>query len=140
VSRETALYATLKRNLAPYGRAVRFENREVGPGTPDVYLQLRGRSSWLELKKLDRWPADRAAPVTIPHLRLEQVGWLETERAHGGRAYLLLRVQKEYLLLDPSTVRDVLRRNLTREQLEARAVVRATGAFPTLPLVRYLTT
>jgi hypothetical protein len=134
---ETSLWGRLHRHLGPYGRLIRIENR-VETGMPDVYYCLRGATGWLELKQLPAWPKRAGTPIRIGHLTREQVIWLEAERANGGAAHLLLQVGRDILLLDPSAVRDLFTRALTREHLRHRAVVGHEGPFPTIPLVRYL--
>ena len=138
VSSERALWGTMRRTLAPFGRLVRVES-PITPGIPDVYYCLRGVSGWVELKEHDAWPVRPGTPLRLRHLRLDQVVWLEGERAAGGSAFMLLQIGRDYLLLDAPVVRGVFRRELTRAAVTAAAVVYAQGRFPTAPLLRALT-
>ena len=66
------------------------------PGTPDInYVE-----GWLELKQLHSWPRDPLGIVRVPHFTPQQRNWLKLRRLKGGRAFLLLQVKEEWLLLD----------------------------------------
>ncbi len=138
MSSERALWGTMRRALSPFGRLVRIES-PIAPGIPDVYYRLRGVGGWVELKEHDGWPVRPTTALRLPHLRLEQVAWLEAERAAGGLAFLLLQIGRDYVLLDPHTVRGVFRRELTREAVTAAAVAYGQGRFPTASVLRALT-
>lgn len=128
---EHALWVTARRRLGPYGRLVRVENR-AGPGTPDVYYCLRGRSGWIELKE-DR-PPRPGQPVRLRTLTLDQVIWLEEEARAGGRAWLLARLGRAYALLTPVEVRAVWRGELTALPPDRTWA----GAFPAKAVVQVL--
>lgn len=79
----------------------RFEN-SASEGMPDVIGQNRkGTMFWIENKALLSWPKRKNTkplrtafePGQIPFMK-EWIGW-------GGFAYVLLRVQDDYLLLRP---------------------------------------
>jgi hypothetical protein len=74
--------------------AVAIENA-LDKGTPDVNC-LAG---WIELKQIDDWPRRESTPVQVHHFRPEQRTWLRARCEHGGNAWVLLRVGKEWLLL-----------------------------------------
>lgn len=128
----------MRRALAPFGRLIRIES-PITPGIPDVYYRLRGVGGWVELKEHDGWPARPGTALRLPHLRLEQVIWLEAERAAGGMAFLLLQIGRDYVLLEPNVVRGVFRRELTRAAVTAAAVAHGQGRFPTAAVLRALT-
>ena len=74
------------------GRAV--ENA-VGPGTPDVnYI-----GGWVELKKIRYWPR-RGGPVRVPHFTQQQRVWLERRWHRGGAVYMLIQIERDWLLLN----------------------------------------
>lgn len=102
MSSEAALRAWVRAALAPVARVVRIENG-VEPGTPDVYFSgpVVGRG-WLELKHVPRWPARAATPCRVSSLTREQATWLEDERRHAGRAWLLIQIGRDRRLLDGS--------------------------------------
>jgi hypothetical protein len=73
--------------------AIAVEN-DCYPGTPDVnYVH-----GWIELKVRDAWPVRAETPVTLPHFTEQQRIWLRQRQEVGGRCYLLLVVDKEWLL------------------------------------------
>jgi hypothetical protein len=59
------------------------------PGTPDV----NHTGGWLELKRVDAWPARPGSPLRLPHFTPQQRVWLRRRCASRPRgACLLLRV------------------------------------------------
>jgi hypothetical protein len=75
--------------------AMAVEN-SVQPGTPDVnYI-----GGWIELKSLDAWPKKDNTPVVIGHFNTFQRLWLHRRCKKGGKAWLVLRVGNEWLVLD----------------------------------------
>lgn len=135
---ERNLWNTMRTHMKPLGVVERVEN-SAGAGTPDVTYCLAGVSGWVELKALDDWPVRPATTISIPKLKKEQVEWLSRWHKAGGRAYMLLQVQRQYVLLDPMTTRDVYERTLVKEALLQRALLTHTGNFPTLRLAHLLT-
>ena len=74
--------------------AIPVENRVGVLGCPDVsYI-----GGWLELKWLRSWPKRAETPVTIEHFTVAQRRWLNKHCSLGGKAWLLLQVQREWLL------------------------------------------
>lgn len=74
--------------------AMPVENRVGVLGTPDVnYIE-----GWIELKWRRTWPKRPETIVTIDHFTLEQRRWLNKRFMAGGNAWLLLQVQREWLL------------------------------------------
>ena len=67
----------------------------VRPGTPDInYIE-----GWIEAKWMRRWPRNAyTSPVLIPHFTPQQRAWLRRRWHKGGRSWLMLQVQKEWLL------------------------------------------
>lgn len=67
------------------------------PGIPDINCS----EGWIELKWMKRWPKNAAkSPVLLEHFTAEQRIWLARRCARGGKAWLLLCVEKEWLLFD----------------------------------------
>ena len=134
---ERATWRLVRDRLAPFGRRTRIENR-CDKGTPDTVYTLRGTSGWIEFKKLDGWPARPETPVRIEHLTLEQVTFLEDEVRAGGRAWLLVQVEEEYLLLGPAAARAIYEGVMTREKMVLAARVWGNG-FPLRRMLEALT-
>lgn len=76
------------------------------PGTPDVNFV----EGWVELKQLPEWPKKEATPVAVPHFTPQQRIWLLKRARAGGNIWLLLQVEKEWLLLDGATASEYLGR------------------------------
>lgn len=91
--------------------AVAIEN-SVDRGTPDVNCS----AGWIELKQLPLWPVRAETMVRVPKFTQEQRLWLQNRCEKGGAAWLLLRVEDEWLLFWGAwAARHV--GNCTREQL-----------------------
>ena len=64
------------------------------PGIADVEC----RAGWVELKWRRRWPRGQV-PVQLHHFTQQQRAWLRSRWcARGGGAFVLLQVNKEWLL------------------------------------------
>lgn len=70
-----------------------IENK-VGIGTPDVtYI-----GGWLELKRLEGWPA-KGGLVTPHRYTNQQRIWLKEHWDLGGRAFLVIQIAQEWLVI-----------------------------------------
>lgn len=138
---ESGFWSVVRQRLSPYGRLQRIESHLTAQGIPDVVYSLLGHSGWLELKHLAAWPKRPTTPLHVPHLKLEQVLFLEDWERHPsrGRAHGLFQVADDYLLLAPAWVRRVHERSATRTDLLAHAAAHGAGSFPTVAVVRALT-
>lgn len=77
--------------------AHRIENK-IELGTPDVnYLH-----GWIELKYKSKWPV-RGGILKVEHFTELQRRWLDRRQKCGGRAFVLLKVNKEWILFEGST-------------------------------------
>jgi len=108
---ERALSNRVMKILKPLD-AVRIENM-CGKGTPDVnYI-----GGWIELKQQDKWPKRATTKVRLDHdLTLEQRIWLERRAERGGTTWVLLQVQRDYLLFTGPVAAQVIG-HTTREEL-----------------------
>jgi hypothetical protein len=73
--------------------AIPVEN-SVHVGTPDVNC-LHG---WIELKWKRSWPVRPTTPLRLPHFTTVQKRWLLKRHALGGRCWLLLQVNRDWLI------------------------------------------
>lgn len=114
---EKSLWSTLRKNMRGYGHWIRIENT-VGKGTPDVNGCFKHNGmevdAWIELKALEDWPVRATTPVRLPHFTSEQKQWLLDRALAGGRAFLFVRVSREYFLFTAARAQTV--EQLTREQ------------------------
>ena len=83
------------------------------PGTPDIYT-LAG---WIETKWMREWPKRPSTRVKVKRFSPEQRAWLRRHAACGGRAWVLLAVNREWLLLDGELAADRLDYTTRRELL-----------------------
>lgn len=87
------------------------------PGFPDVnYIE-----GVIELKQVDRWPARPETPLKLDHFTREQRIFLERRWRKGGNAFLLVQVDKTFLLYDGSDVQQI-GRTLNQAELRAKAL------------------
>lgn len=94
------------------------------PGTPDVnYIE-----GWIELKWARRWPVRPETVFKIDHFTPQQRNWLWRRWTKGGNAWLLLQVEKEYLLFTGRDAKDYVGK-LTRAGLYKAARARWTGGM-----------
>lgn len=89
----------------------------VGPGTPDVNIT----TGWIELKKLDGWPAKDETPLRVPTYTPQQKIWALKRARAGGRVWMLIQVGKDFVLLDGVVAANVLGSS-TRQQLIDAAI------------------
>lgn len=75
--------------------AVAVEN-PCRPGTPDVNYN----HGWIELKKAVS-PKDPRAPVRCRHFTEQQRRWILRRHRAGGTVYVLLQLDRGWLLLPP---------------------------------------
>jgi hypothetical protein len=124
--------------------AMAVENA-VQPGTPDVEFI----GGWIELKSVDSKPKREDTVVRVDHFTPLQRLWLKKRRERGGRAWLLLRVGREWLLIDgkvaaakvgSSTMADLIRLAVCHwpstpsdESLRAAFTCLCVGLPPCLP-------
>ena len=103
--------------------AMRVENPLL-PGTPDVECTL----GWLELKQAPKWPGGNA-PLKIKHFTPQQKIWLNRRHSINGRAWVLLHVQGDFLLLRGDAASRLLGRS-GRDDLIAAATHHWIGSLP----------
>tara|TARA_R110000772_G_scaffold251753_1_gene366829 strand:- start:481 stop:864 length:384 start_codon:yes stop_codon:yes gene_type:complete len=94
----------------------------VGPGTPDVNFI----GGWIELKWARAWPKRETTPLRLDHFTIQQRRWLSQRRKKGGRAFVLLKVAREWFLFDGEIAAESLGQS-TRTELYDLAI----KAWPT---------
>jgi hypothetical protein len=101
---ESSLWRYLAANMQGRWDACRHEDA-TGLGTPDVSFgipqaaQRSGAQGWIELKSVDKWPKRPQTPVSIKHLTHWQRRWLLSRGRTGASCWLLLRIERDYLML-----------------------------------------
>lgn len=92
--------------------AIPVENTVGVNGVPDVNYT----GGWIELKWLRAWPKRPGTKIALGHFTTQQRRWLRRRCNAGGKAYLLLQVQREWLLFNGITAGEVIG-DLTRAEL-----------------------
>lgn len=115
MANESTMRRRVLRALRPlHGIAV--EN-PVLPGTPDVnYVE-----GWIELKRLDKWPARKTTVVRIPTYTPQQKVFAVRRRRVGGQSWFLLQVGNEWLLLDAADAAVSINKS-TRQELISKTL------------------
>lgn len=98
--------------------AVPVENG-ARPGTPDVNIT----TGWIELKKMEKWPARDTTALRVEHFSPQQKIWIARRERAGGRVWVLLQVGTDYLLLKGGVAVNLLGSS-PKEVLEAAAIRR----------------
>ena len=92
---ESDLWQKLKSCSKHLAHIFRIEN-SIHLGTPDVNGCRNGIDFWIELKYLEKWPK----LLKIDHFTEQQKIFLVERGRHGGNAFLLVHVGKDFLLFD----------------------------------------
>lgn len=92
---ESALWQKLKACSEHLAHIVRIENA-LELGTPDVNGCRNSVDFWIELKYVEKWPK----LLYIEHFTEKQKTWLVDRGRHGGNAFLLVHVGKDFLLFN----------------------------------------
>ncbi len=67
----------------------------VKVGTPDVEYH----GGWIEVKRTVEWPARASTMVSLDHdLTLEQRIWIKRRSSVGGKVWVLVQIDRDYLL------------------------------------------
>lgn len=92
-----------------------IENK-LGSGTPDVNIA----TGWIELKWLRKWPVRPETCVRIDHFTKQQRIWLKRRWSVNQSSWVILQVQKEWMLFEGHVAAEWLGRE-NRENTIARA-------------------
>jgi len=113
----------LRRNVIKIlkGRHAKPIENALAAGTPDVNYA----EGWIELKKLAKWPKNANTPVRIRHFTENQRLWLTDRWEVGGASWLLIQIDKTFLLYNGSDVNQI--GSLTRAEMLELAAQRWEG-------------
>jgi len=113
---EQALARRVMKILRPLD-AQRIEN-SCGRGVPDVnYI-----GGWLELKQQNKWPKRPTTKVRLDHdLTKEQRIWIRRREKKGGTVFVLLQIDRDYLLLSGGVAATIIG-DSTEAELRAAAL------------------
>ena len=94
---ERSLWLYLRNGMKNSWHAARHED-QLSVGVPDVSYGVNKVNGWIELKALNAWPKNQLTIVKIPGFTNQQRAWLQNRGSKGGRCWLLIRVERTYLL------------------------------------------
>jgi len=102
MSSESGLWKTLSKRMKKEWVADRIECVSLA-GVPDVYFTTNsGIMGWLELKYAHEWPKRQNTVLRLNHFTTEQRNWIRKHGKQGARVFLLLQVDRDYLLFSHS--------------------------------------
>jgi hypothetical protein len=84
----------LLRDKLPINKMYRVENK-VTKGMPDIHYIHEGKSGWIELKYLDKFPKNRISSG----LKLNQMYWSLEHFKNGGASWVLIRIGRDFIAL-----------------------------------------
>lgn len=118
MANERTLWNYLRKGMQPYWRPQRIEDK-LSHGIPDVCYALPGVEGFgfVELKWARAWPKRATTPLRLPHFTKVQKAWLRRFGDYAYRVYLLLQVEKDYMLFDYVQAQRL--GEITREQILA---------------------
>ena len=97
MGRESNFWSYIQKNMKKRWDASRHEDC-VGHGVPDVSYGMQGINGWIELKAMPAYPKRTATKVRIHHFTDCQRRWLTSRGSAGGYCWVLLRIERDYLL------------------------------------------
>lgn len=98
----------------------RIENM-AGDGTPDVSgINRNGVGFWLENKALTTWAKRDTTFPLRDKFEKGQIPWMRSWNQWHGKAFVLLRVELEYYLLNPNGPKDL--REMTQTEIRNEAM------------------
>lgn len=128
---EAQTWKTLKQLIAPLD-PYRVENL-VDAGCPDVNYT----GGWIELKNVPKWPKRPNTLVRIDHYTDQQRLWLLRRWKAGGRAFLVVQVDRSWFLFGAHSAQLV--GYITREQMIASCLCWWQGKPVAEQLITWLT-
>lgn len=116
--KERRAWATFKSHIkANLLKIERIENQIVDGMADTIGTNRNKVPFWMETKALHAWPKRASTLPLLSAFEKGQLPFLRGWAFWGFRTFVLLRVGKEYLLLNPKDAIDAM----TREQLELHA-------------------
>jgi hypothetical protein len=95
---EHRLWEYLRDGMGGAWAAQRHEDK-LSTGIPDVSYSI-SRHGWIELKYISTKPSKSTSILRIPHYTEDQRNWLTSHGSRAGLCFLLLQVEKTYMVFD----------------------------------------
>lgn len=123
MSTEAAFWNTLRKRMVPkhWPQATRHEEA-YQKGVADVSFVQDGLNGWIELKNLTAWPVRPKTIVKFSRYTQDQKDFLRAKGEHTGMAFLLAKIDRDYLLWDWEAAQDIGTLN-TADTIESALVV-----------------
>jgi hypothetical protein len=115
---EKTLWKYLRDGMKGRWDACRHEDR-LTAGVPDVSYGLQGINGWIELKELKR---STKGQLRLPRLTIEQRRWLTYRGRKGGNCWILVRVGRDYILINGEDAFQIEELSLNQFKLWSRAI------------------
>lgn len=93
-------------------------------GIPDVSYGLLGVNGWIELKAYRKWPTNG-----IPKFTSKQSNWLKNRGKHGGKCFVLIRIDDYILVYDHVDCHKLRDKGCGKEELKKLAIKYWAGVF-----------
>lgn len=123
MSESTKVWIPLRKASKGWGLVRRLEPA-LGSGLPDVFYCLAGVCGFIELKYLKKWPVRDTTGTTLGVTAAQRL-WLGGLAKAGGRSFVLVRIEEEWLLIPAYAGLD----KATREEWCMRALIHTTGGM-----------
>jgi len=94
---ERSLWFYLRNGMKGSWDVTRHEDR-LSAGVPDISYGINNVNGWIELKALYSWPKNPVTIVKVPGFTDQQRMWLQNRGHKGEHCWLLIRVERTYLL------------------------------------------
>lgn len=126
--------------LKNFGQVKRIEDL-LGKGTSDIVYCVRfldtdrPRMGWVEIKRLREWPKREDTLIKLPHYTTDQAKFLKRWGRAGAGAFLLARIEDDYLLWGWKDA-ETIQTGLPKSRLLALTVARGQGTFPLRDVLR----
>lgn len=120
----------MRRTLAKRLRHLHFQSIEspIVKGIPDAnYID-----GWMELKYLDVWPAREDTKVKLTRFTKEQRLWITGRWRRGGRAFLVIQVNLEWVVIAGIDTRPIQLGLTNRSELCSLALLHTPEWDPVL--------
>lgn len=117
--KEQRAWNTFRRSVKPRTvRAWRVENMVVAGMSDVININAKGTVFWVENKCIENWPARTATYPLRTAFEPGQLPFCREWKKWKGHAFVLLRVEKQYYLLNPDLPLDAMtKENLIRYAL-----------------------
>ena len=129
--------------LRSFGYAQRIEN-SIGSDLADLIYcvrrqgQISGRSGWIELKHVNKWPSRFDSPLRFKHFTIGQARFLSDWYTPGAKTCVLVEVGADYFLMEGTEAKE-LQRGMTRSEIFKMAAVVGEKVFPAGRILLWLT-